>query len=171
MPQLVNKLKKKYSIQYYFYIRVLLLQSHTLPSSSSSFFFLIIIKKYHPIFIILGKSQVSFQSFVFSRFFFRFFSLWLKISPQRGSSRQKNIWKFRLVHGVFAFSSGAMKWSIKDFLLYFTRRYFLIIILLFYLFFDFQRGYDTTKQSKFILTEINGYYKSNDRWKFILFFD
>ena len=48
---------------------------------------------------------------------------------------------------------------------------FFIIILLFYLFFDFQRGYGTTEQSKFILIEINGYYKSNDRWKFILFFD
>ena len=45
----------------------------------------------------------------------------------------------------------------------------LIIILLFYLFFDFQRGYGTTERSEFILTEINGYYKSNDRWKFIYF--
>ena len=46
---------------------------------------------------------------------------------------------------------------------------FLIIILLFYLFFDFQRGYGTTERSEFILTEINGWYNSNDRWKFILF--
>ena len=48
---------------------------------------------------------------------------------------------------------------------------FLIIILLFYLFFDFQRGYGTTERSEFILTEINGWYNSNDRWKFILFLD
>ena len=27
-----------------------------------------------------------------------------------------------------------------------------------------------TEWSDFILTEINGYYNSNDRWKFILFF-
>ena len=47
----------------------------------------------------------------------------------------------------------------------------LIIILLFCLFFYFQRGYGTTERSEFILTEINEYYKSNDRWKFILFFD
>ena len=54
---------------------------------------------------------------------------------------------------------------------YFTKRYFLIIILLFYLFFDFQRGYGTTERLEFILTEINEYYNSNDRWKFILFLD
>ena len=47
---------------------------------------------------------------------------------------------------------------------------FLIIILLFYLFFDFLRGYGTTERSEFILIETNGYYNSNDRWKFILFF-
>jgi len=33
---------------------------------------------------------------------------------------------------------------------------FWIIILLFYLFFDFQRGYGTTERSEFILTEVNG---------------
>ena len=33
---------------------------------------------------------------------------------------------------------------------------FFIIILLFYLFFDFQRGYGTTERSEFILTEVNG---------------
>ena len=48
---------------------------------------------------------------------------------------------------------------------------FFIIILLFYLFFDFQRGYGTTEWSEFILTKINGLYNSNDRWKFILFLD
>jgi len=37
--------------------------------------------------------------------------------------------------------------------------------------FGFQRGYGMTEWSDFILTEINGYYNSNDRWKFILFFD
>ena len=31
-----------------------------------------------------------------------------------------------------------------------------IFILLFYLFFDFQRGYGTTERSEFILTEVNG---------------
>jgi len=36
-----------------------------------------------------------------------------------------------------------------------SKRVFFIIILLFYLFFDFQRGYGTTERSKFILTEIN----------------
>ena len=45
--------------------------------------------------------------------------------------------------------------------------YYIIILPLF----DFERGYDMTERSDFILTEINGYYKSNDRWKFILFFD
>jgi len=45
--------------------------------------------------------------------------------------------------------------------------YYIIILPLF----GFQRGYDMTEQSDFILTEINGYYNSNDRWKFILFFD
>ena len=48
---------------------------------------------------------------------------------------------------------------------------FFNIILLFYLFFDIQRGYGTTERSEFILTEINGWYNSNDRWKFILFLD
>ena len=57
------------------------------------------------------------------------------------------------------------------FSLHFTKRYLFIIILLFYLVFYFQRGYGTTERSEFILTEIGGYYKSNDRWKFILFFD
>ena len=42
-----------------------------------------------------------------------------------------------------------------DFPLYFTNRRFLIIILLFYLFFDFQRGYGTTERLEFILTEVN----------------
>ena len=37
--------------------------------------------------------------------------------------------------------------------------------------FSFQRGYGMTERSDFILTEINEYYKLNDRWKFILFFD
>ena len=37
--------------------------------------------------------------------------------------------------------------------------------------FGFQRGYNMTERSEFILTEIKGYYNMNDRWKFILFFD
>jgi len=45
--------------------------------------------------------------------------------------------------------------------------YYIIILPLF----GFQRGYGMTERSNFILTEINGYYNSNDRWKFILFFD
>ena len=45
--------------------------------------------------------------------------------------------------------------------------YYIIILSLF----GFQRGYGMTKRSDFILTEINGCYNSNDRWKFILFFD
>jgi len=46
-----------------------------------------------------------------------------------------------------------------------------IFILLYYYFtsFDFQHGYGKTERSEFILTEINGWYNSNDRWKFILF--
>ena len=43
--------------------------------------------------------------------------------------------------------------------------YYIIILPLF----GFQRGYDMTERSDFILTEINGCYNSNDRWKFILF--
>ena len=46
---------------------------------------------------------------------------------------------------------------------------FWIIIFLFYLFFYFQHGYGTTEWSEFILTEINGWYNSNDRWKFFFF--
>ena len=45
--------------------------------------------------------------------------------------------------------------------------YYIIILSLF----GFQRGYGMTERSDFILTKINGYYKSNDQWKFILFFD
>ena len=45
--------------------------------------------------------------------------------------------------------------------------YYIIILPLF----GFQRGYDMTERSDFILIEINGYYNSNDRWKLILFFD
>jgi len=45
--------------------------------------------------------------------------------------------------------------------------YYIIILPLF----SFQRGYGMTEKSDFFLTEINGYYKSNDRWKFTLFFD
>ena len=57
---------------------------------------------------------------------------------------------------------------------------FFLFILLKYIFdyytiilplFGFQRSYGMTERSGFILTEINGYYNSNDRWKFILFFD
>ena len=44
--------------------------------------------------------------------------------------------------------------------------YYIIILPLF----GFQRGYGMNERSDFILTEINGYYNSNDRWKFILFF-
>ena len=44
------------------------------------------------------------------------------------------------------------------------------IILLFYLFFGFKRGYGVKNWLDFILTEIKRYYNSNDRWKFILFF-
>jgi len=57
------------------------------------------------------------------------------------------------------------------FLDYFTKRYFIIIILLFGFFFAFKRGYGMTERSDFILTEIKRCYNSNDRWKFILFFD
>jgi len=45
--------------------------------------------------------------------------------------------------------------------------YYIIILPLF----GFQCGYGTTERSDFILTKINGYYNSNDQWKFILFFD
>jgi len=45
--------------------------------------------------------------------------------------------------------------------------YYIIILPLF----GFQRGFGMTERSDFILTEINGCYNSNDRWKFILFFD
>ena len=45
--------------------------------------------------------------------------------------------------------------------------YYIIILPLF----GFQRGYGMNERSDFILTEINGYYNSNDRWKFLLFFD
>jgi len=45
--------------------------------------------------------------------------------------------------------------------------YYIIILPLF----GFQRSYSTTERSDFILTEINRYHNSNDRWKFILFFD
>jgi len=45
--------------------------------------------------------------------------------------------------------------------------YYIIILL----FFGFQRSYGMTERSDFTLNEINGYYNSNDRWKFILFFD
>jgi len=45
--------------------------------------------------------------------------------------------------------------------------YYIIILPLF----GFQCGYGMTERSDFILTETNGYYNSNDRWKFILFFD
>ena len=54
---------------------------------------------------------------------------------------------------------------------YFIKRYFFIIILLFCLFFGFKRGYGMTERSDFILTEIKRCHNSNDRWKFILFFD
>ena len=43
--------------------------------------------------------------------------------------------------------------------------YYIIILPLF----GFQCGYGMTERSDFILTEINGCYNSNDRWKFILF--
>ena len=46
---------------------------------------------------------------------------------------------------------------------------FLIIYIIFYLFFVFQRGYGMTERSEFILTEIKGCYTTNDWWKFILF--
>ena len=45
--------------------------------------------------------------------------------------------------------------------------YYIIIIPLF----GFQCGYGMTERSDFTLNEINGYYNSNDRWKFILFFN
>ena len=45
--------------------------------------------------------------------------------------------------------------------------YYIIILPIF----GFQRGYGVTERLDFILTEINGYYKSNDRLKFILLFD
>ena len=44
--------------------------------------------------------------------------------------------------------------------------YYIIILPLF----DFQCGYGMSERSDFILTETNGYYNSNDRWKFILSF-
>jgi len=45
--------------------------------------------------------------------------------------------------------------------------YYIIIIPLF----GFPRAYGMIERSDFILIEINRCYKSNDRWKFILFFD
>jgi len=56
-------------------------------------------------------------------------------------------------------------------LVYFTKRYFFYYCIVILPLFGFQRGYDMTERSNFILTEIDGYYNSNDRWKFILFFD
>jgi len=47
----------------------------------------------------------------------------------------------------------------------------LIIILLFCLFLGFKRGYGMTERLEFILREIKRCYNTNDRWKFILFFD
>ena len=79
-------------------------------------------------------------------------SLWLLVDSikKEKSQRETSDWFFRfiLLKGIF-----------------------FIIILLFYLLFDFQRGYGTTERSEFILTEINGWYNSNDRWKIILFLD
>ena len=57
------------------------------------------------------------------------------------------------------------------FLIYFTKRYFFEYYIIILPLFGFQRGYGMTERLDFILTEINGYYKSNDRWKFILSFD
>ena len=44
----------------------------------------------------------------------------------------------------------------SDLIFRFTLLKYIFIILLFYLFFDFQRGYGTTERSEFILTEVNG---------------
>ena len=62
-------------------------------------------------------------------------SLWLLLNSFKETSKEKNV---RLIFLIILF---------KD---------ILIILLLFYLFFDFQRGYGTTKRSEFILTEVNG---------------
>jgi len=74
-------------------------------------------------------------------------SLWLLVNKKEKSQRERPIDFFYFI-------------LLKD-----------IFLLLFYLFFGFQRGYGTTERSDFILREINRYYNSNDRWKFILFFD
>jgi len=63
------------------------------------------------------------------------------------------------------------KTSDRFFLISLLKEIFLIIILLFCLFFGFKRAYDMIEWSDFILTEIQRCYNSNDRWKFILFFD
>jgi len=57
------------------------------------------------------------------------------------------------------------------FLFYFTKRYFFYYYIIILPLFGFQRDYGMTERLDFLLTEINGYYESNDRWKFILFFD
>jgi len=54
-------------------------------------------------------------------------------------------------------------------LVYFTKKYFFDYYIIILPLFGFQRGYGMIEWSDFILTEINGYYNSNDRWKFILF--
>jgi len=73
-----------------------------------------------------------------------------------------------LVNSVKKEKSQRKKCPINFF--YFIKRYFLLIILLFCLFFGFKRGYDMTERSDFILTEIKRCYNSNYQWKFILFF-
>ena len=78
-------------------------------------------------------------------------ALWLLVDSikKEKSQRETSDWFFRfiLLKGIFY--------------------YYIIILPLF----GFQRGYGMTERSDFILIEINGSYNSNDRWKFILFFD
>ena len=61
-------------------------------------------------------------------------------------------------HGQFFLRKDSYDYKFRFILL---KDIFFITILLFYLFFDFQRGYGTTERSEFILTEINEYYNSN----------
>jgi len=78
-------------------------------------------------------------------------SLWLLVDSikKEKSQRETSDWFFLFI-------------LLKDIF-----HYYIIILPLF----GFQHDYGMTEWSDFILTEINGYYNSNDRWKFILFFD
>ena len=71
-------------------------------------------------------------------------SLWLLVNLIKKGKIQKNV---RLIF----------------FLLILLKDIFWLLYYYIASFFGFKRGYGMTERSDFILTEINGYYKSNDR--------